>query len=90
MHHGVQNGYPTNKTQVYVSNWFTIAFLITDSFSYLYFFSLFLKKKTILLHCFPIKGPMFNGDCLSLNNDNGNALLSRYVMLCHASDNGIR
>ena len=29
---------------------------------------------------------MFNGDCLSLNNDNGSAFLSRYFMLCHASD----
>ena len=24
---------------------------------------------------------MFNGDCLSLNNDNGNAFLSHHVML---------
>ena len=29
---------------------------------------------------------MFNGDCLSLNTDNGHAFLSCYVMLCHASD----
>ena len=88
MHHGVRNRYPTNKSHVFVSNWFTIAFLITDSFSYLYFFSLSLSKND-LITLFP-KYQMFNGDGLSLNNDNGNALLSRYVMLCHASDNGIR
>ena len=29
---------------------------------------------------------MFNGDCLSLSNENGNAFLSRYVMQCHAPD----
>ena len=29
---------------------------------------------------------MFERDCLSLNNDNGHAFLSRYVTLCHASD----
>ena len=27
---------------------------------------------------------MFKGDCLSLNINNSNAFLSRYVMLCHA------
>ena len=32
------------------------------------------------------KGSMLNGDCLSLSIDNGNAFMSRYVMLCHASD----
>ena len=46
----------------------------------------FLSLSTILLHCFAIKGSMFNGDCLSLSNDNGNAFLSRYVMLCHVPD----
>ena len=61
--------------------------LITDFFGFLLFFSLLSHtKKTILLHCFAIKDSMFNGDCLSLNNDNGNASLSRYVMLCHASN----
>ena len=33
---------------------------------------------------------MFNGDCLSLNTDNGHAFLSCYVMLCHASDTATR
>ena len=81
----VGNRYPTNKSQVYG---LLLLSLITDSFGFLFFFLSphTPKKKTILLHCFAIKGPMFNGDCLSLNNDNGNAFLSHYVMLCHASD----
>ena len=61
--------------------------LITDFFGFLLFFSLLSHtKKMILVHCFAIKGSMVSGDCLSLNNDNGNASLSCYVMLCHASD----
>ena len=57
--------------------------LITDFFGFLLFFSLLSHmKKMILVHCFAIKGSMVSGDCLSLNNDNGNASLSRYVMLC--------
>ena len=43
-------------------------------------------QKTILLHSFAIKSSMLNGDCLSPTIDNGHAFLSRYVMLCHASD----
>ena len=62
----VGDGYPTNKSQVYVSNWFTVAFPnITDSS----FFDLALSALTpkndpiTLLHSFAIKSSMFNGDC---------------------------
>ena len=47
-------------------------------------FSALTPPKPILLHCFAIKGSMFKEDCLFFNNDNSNAFLSRYVMLCHA------
>ena len=80
----VGNGYPTNKSQVYVSNWFTVAFPnITDSsFFHLALSALTPKNDPItLLHSFAIKSSMFNGDCLSPNIDNGHAFLSRYVTL---------
>ena len=71
--------YPTNKSQIYVSNWFTIAFPDCRFLRFSYFFlSPLTPQKTILLHCFALKGSMFNGD--------GNAFSSRYVMLCHTSD----
>ena len=56
--------------------------LITDSFCFLFspLSSHTPKKRSHYI------GSMFNGDCVSLNNDNGNARLSRYVMLCHTSD----
>ena len=85
----VGNGYPTNKSQVYVSNWFTVAFPnITDSSVLDLALSVLTPKNDpiTLLHSFAIKSSMFKGDCLSLNTDNGHASLSRYVMLCHASD----
>ena len=88
----VGNGYPTNKSQVYVSNWFTVAFPnITDSSVLDLALSVLTPKNDpiTLLHSFAIKSSMFKGDCLSLNTDNGHASLSRYVMLCHASDTNI-
>ena len=51
---------------------FTIAFLITASFD-----SLSLKRSYYTVSQSKVQCSMFNGDCLSLNNDNGNAFLSR-------------
>ena len=57
--------------------------LITDSFDFSISLSLLLHQNdlTTLFHSFAIKSSMFKGDRLSLNNDNGNAFLSRYVTL---------
>ena len=78
----IGNGYPTNKSQVYISQ-IGLLLLFPDyrivRFSIL--LSMLSHQKMVILHCFAIRSSMFKGDCLSVNNDDGHAFSSRYVML---------